>query len=481
MRETVTIQVGQCGNQIGNQFWATLLQEHEQTKDTDDALSAFFRFSPDMRGSSTLVMKARALLIDMECGPLQETMRSPLGSLFDETQFVMDVYGSGNNFAHGHYFYGPRYRDKFEEGVRRNAEQCDSLQTFLVTHSLGGGTGSGVGSYVLSLLDDLYPEIYRFSACVFPSEENNDVVTSPYNSILATRQLIEHADCVLPIDNQALLDFSKLEAKARKLQQATGKEKPDKRSGFNEMNAVAARMLCHLTSSSRFHGDMNVDMNEICTNLVPFPRLHFLMTALSPHRAIAGSGASSTGTLTGRGAVQRAFSDILSRTGQITAADPSTAGSVTIASAFLARGAVPLSDFLGCVMAAQQRSLVFPSWNQNACKIGMCGTPAPKETMSIMAAYNSTAFGHVLSREKSRFNLLYKRKAMLHHYTEFVDVGEIDEASVVCARSIAEYDAIEAAGLSSSSISEAGGSLASRSLGAAKAQDLRDVELFPAF
>jgi tubulin epsilon len=40
-------------------------------------------------------MKARALLIDMECGPLQETMRSPLGSLFDDTQFVMDVYGAG--------------------------------------------------------------------------------------------------------------------------------------------------------------------------------------------------------------------------------------------------------------------------------------------------------------------------------------------------------------------------------------------------
>ena len=490
MRETVTIQVGQCGNQIGNQFWATLLREHEQTKDDDEALSAFFRFSPEKRGSSTLVMKARALLIDMECGPLQETMRSPLGSLFDDTQFVMDVYGSGNNFAHGHYLYGPQYRDKFEEGVRKNAEQCDSLQTFLVTHSLGGGTGSGVGSYVISLLDDLYPEIYRFSACVFPSEENNDVVTSPYNSILATRQLIEHADCVLPIDNQALLDFSKLEAKAHKQhlqqqqqqqqQQRPGKDAAaDKRSGFNEMNAVAARMLCHLTSSSRFHGDMNVDMNEICTNLVPFPRLHFLMTALSPHRAVAGHSASSTGVLTGRGAVQRAFSDILSKSGQITAADPSTSGSMTIASAFLARGPVPLSDFLGCVTAAQQRSLVFPSWNQNACKIGMCGTPAPKEAMSIMAVYNSTAFGHTLSREKARFNLLFKRKAMLHHYTEFVDAGEIEEASAVCSASIAEYEAIEAAGPGSSQSSTS--LLAAGSIGSARAQRLQEAELFPAF
>jgi len=36
---------------------------------------------------------------------------------------------------------------------------------------------------------------------VFPSEDD-DVVTSPYNSVLALQQLTEFADCVLPIENQ---------------------------------------------------------------------------------------------------------------------------------------------------------------------------------------------------------------------------------------------------------------------------------------
>ena len=93
MKETVSIHVGQCGNQIGNKFWELLLQEHENTPNTDESLSAFFRFSPQRDG--TMAMKARALLIDMECGPLTETMKSPLGSLFDEAQYVMDVYGAG--------------------------------------------------------------------------------------------------------------------------------------------------------------------------------------------------------------------------------------------------------------------------------------------------------------------------------------------------------------------------------------------------
>lgn len=401
MRETITIQVGQCGNQIGNHFWSQMLQEHENTPDTDDALSTFFRFSPQKDGR-THAMKARALLIDMECGPLQETMRSPLGALFDDTQYVMDVYGAGNNFAHGHFEYGPQYRSRFEEGLRRNSENCDSLQTFIVTHSLSGGTGSGVGTYLLGLLDDLYPEVCRFSACVFPSEDN-DVVTAPYNSVLATKQLIEHADCVFPIDNGDLQTFAALEASHRTKQinrnqgvrapMGIGVQDPLQRAkkdkGFDDMNAIAARMLCQLTSSSRFHGEMNVDLNEICTNLVPFPRLRFLMTALSPQRSSgmgalglstgerqgpgSGGGIMSQNSSSSRNHIQRAFSDVTGRKGQINGADPLSAGCVTVASAFISRGEpanIRLSDFLTCVTNAQ-KLLRFPSWNQDACKVNI--------------------------------------------------------------------------------------------------------------
>ena len=81
--------------------------------------------------------------------------------------------------------YGPKYKSAYEEGIRKNIEKCHSVQNFMVTHSLGmvilpftlyiydgilgGGTGSGVGTYMLKLLHDLYPKICRFSVCVFPS------------------------------------------------------------------------------------------------------------------------------------------------------------------------------------------------------------------------------------------------------------------------------------------------------------------------
>ncbi len=43
------------------------------------------------------------------------------------------------------------------------------------------GTGSGVGTKILELLQDQYPEVHRFTTAVFPSADDDDVITSPYN------------------------------------------------------------------------------------------------------------------------------------------------------------------------------------------------------------------------------------------------------------------------------------------------------------
>lgn len=55
-----------------------------------------------------------------------------------------------------------------------------------------------------------------------------------------------------------------------------------KGKAFDGMNSIAANMLLNLTSSMRFEGPLNVDLNDITMNLVPFPRLHFLLASMSP-------------------------------------------------------------------------------------------------------------------------------------------------------------------------------------------------------
>ena len=44
------------------------------------------------------------------------------------------------------------------EAVRREAEQCDLLQGFQLCHSLGGGTGAGLGTLLVARLKEEFPD-----------------------------------------------------------------------------------------------------------------------------------------------------------------------------------------------------------------------------------------------------------------------------------------------------------------------------------
>ncbi len=197
--------------------------------------------------------------------------------MFDpEYQVIKDVSGAGNNWAQANIEYGQKCHEEIMEKVRREVQEADSLQSFLLFHSLGGGTGSGLGTYILEQLADEYPDVYKFTASIFPSQDD-DVITSPYNSTFATQKLIEFADCVFPIDNDSLLSIT--EGKGNLFEK---KEKEDKKKIFFKMNTIVAHLLSNLTSSMRFSGRLNIDLNEITMNLVPFPNLHFLMSSMSP-------------------------------------------------------------------------------------------------------------------------------------------------------------------------------------------------------
>ena len=53
--------------------------------------------------------------------------------------------------------------------VRKESENCDCLQGFQLTHSLGGGTGSGMGTLLISKIREEYPDRIMTSFSVMPS------------------------------------------------------------------------------------------------------------------------------------------------------------------------------------------------------------------------------------------------------------------------------------------------------------------------
>lgn len=92
----------------------------------------------------------RAVLVDLEPGTMDAVRAGPFGQLFRPDNFVFGQSGAGNNWAKGHYTEGAELVDQVLDVVRREAEGCDCLQGFQITHSLGGGTGSGMGTLLIS-------------------------------------------------------------------------------------------------------------------------------------------------------------------------------------------------------------------------------------------------------------------------------------------------------------------------------------------
>lgn len=93
----------------------------------------------------------------------------PYGSLFRPDNFVFGQTGAGNNWAKGHYTEGAELVDSILDVIRKEGENCDCLQGFQLAHSLGGGTGSGLGTLLISKVREEYPDRIMNTFSVMPS------------------------------------------------------------------------------------------------------------------------------------------------------------------------------------------------------------------------------------------------------------------------------------------------------------------------
>ena len=121
------------------------------------------------REASRGVYVPRAVLVDLEPGTMDSVRSSLFGSLFRPDNFIFGQSGAGNNCAKGHYTEGAELVDQILDVVRKEAEECNCLQGFQLAHSLGGGTGSGMGTLLISKIREEYPDRIMNTYSVLPS------------------------------------------------------------------------------------------------------------------------------------------------------------------------------------------------------------------------------------------------------------------------------------------------------------------------
>ncbi|XP_013868260.1 tubulin delta chain isoform X2 [Austrofundulus limnaeus] len=200
----VTVQLGQCGNQVGQELfdtiWTDNVPEGQRKTYCTSSRDRFFRRTA--HGG----LQARAVLIDMEPKVINQSMTKAAKSgrwKYGETSHFSQKQGSGNNWANGYHVLGPRHRDVVEELVRREVESCDVLAGFMPMMSVAGGTGSGVGTFVTQCLRDIYPGSFILNHLTWPYG-TGEVIVQNYNSVLTLAHLYQLSDAILVHENDVV-------------------------------------------------------------------------------------------------------------------------------------------------------------------------------------------------------------------------------------------------------------------------------------
>lgn len=422
MREIVHIQAGQCGNQIGTKFWEIISEEHGISVTGNyegDNPSQLERISVYYKEGSQGNYVPRSILLDLEPGTLDAARSGPYGQLFRPDNFVSGYAGAGNNWAKGHYTDGAELVDQVMDCIRKESETCDCLQGFQLCHSLGGGTGSGMGTLIISKIREEYPDRIMNTFSVVPSPKVSDTVVEPYNSVLSLHQLVENTDETYCIDNEALYDIC---FKTLKLPNPT----------YGDLNHLVSMTMSGVTTCLRFPGQLNADLRKLAVNMVPFPRLHFFMPGFAPltSRTSQSFRAVSVPELT-----QQMFD----AKNMMAACDPRHGRYLTVAAVF--RGHLSMKEVEEQMLNVQNKnSSYFVEWIPHNVKTAVCDVPPKNLKMSATFIGNTTAIQEIFKRMSEQFTSMFRRKAFLHWYTgEGMDEMEFTEAESNLNDLVSEY------------------------------------------
>ena len=419
MREVINIHIGQAGVQVGSSCWELFCTEHairpngnspSEWDHDGDSRSTFFSEA----GNGTFV--PRALLVDLEATPCDEVRKSALGQLFNPRSILSGKEDAADNFARGRYSVGKGMVDFAMERLRKLAEDCQCLQGFLIYHASGGGTGSGFAGLLLERLSIEHGRRAKMSFTVVSSRHIGNSVTEPYNSVLSTHGLMEHTDVSVCVDNESLYALCR---------QRLGLECPS----YRNINRLVAQMASSVTGSLRFDGALNVDLQELQTNLVPYPRLHFLVPSYAPvvsaERAHFESSSVSEITLS-----------CFEPTSAMVTCDPRRGR--YMACCLMYRGDVVPKDVSAAVaLVKTRRGVEFVDWSPTGFKCGINFQPpsvvpggdGARLSRAVCMLANSTAISDTHARINHKFDLMYAKRAFVHWYVgEGMEEGEFAEA-----------------------------------------------------
>ncbi|KAF9579975.1 tubulin alpha 1 [Lunasporangiospora selenospora] len=407
MREVISLHIGQAGLQIGNSCWELFCHEHG--------------IGPDgMKIQHEDGALARdSVFVDLEPTVMDEIRHGSYRNLHHPDSLISHREDASNNYARGHYTAGKQVIDEVMDRLRKEADDCKNLQGFLLFHSFGGGTGSGLGSLIMERLSIDYGKKSKLNFAVYPAPEIATSVVEPYNSVLTTHATMDQADCTFLVDNEAIYEICRQKLEIE-------------RPMYSDLNRMISQAVSSITLSLRFSGSLNVDLTDFQTNLVPYPRIHFPLISYAPILSRARA-------LHTQSSVQEITIDCFDRSNQLVKCNPSTGK--FLACCLLYRGDVTPKD---------------TNTSINRFKIGISSkapyglaSAGPSDvlkspvTRAVCMMSNTTAIASAWERLDTKFDLMYSKRAFVHWYVgEGMEEGEFSEAREDLAALEKDYEEV---------------------------------------
>ncbi|KAJ7542066.1 hypothetical protein O6H91_10G087900 [Diphasiastrum complanatum] len=437
MREIISVHIGQAGIQLGNACWELFCLEHGVQP--DGHVNSEAPKSPDEQSFSTFFSETtggkhvpRSLLVDLEPTVIDEVRTGAYRQLFHPQQLISGKEDAANNFARGRYTVGKEIVDLCLDRMRKLADNCSGLQGFLVFNAVGGGTGSGLSSLLLERLSVEYAKKSKLGFTVYPSPQVSTAVVEPYNSVLSTHSLIEHTDVAVLLDNEAIYDICR---------RSLDIERPT----YINLNRLVSQVISSITASLRFNGALNVDITEFQTNLVPYPRIHFMLSSYAP--VISAEKAYHEQL-----SVAEITNSVFDSSSMMAKCDPRHGK--YMACCMMYRGDVTPKDVQSAVGAIKsKRAVQFVDWCPTGFKCGINYQPPTvvqggdlaKVQRAVCMISNNTAVAEVFSQINHKFDLMFAKRAFVHWYVgEGMEEGEFSEAREDLAALERDYEEVGA-------------------------------------
>jgi tubulin beta len=260
---------------------------------------------------------------------------------------------------------------------------------------------------------------------VVPSPKVSDTVVEPYNATLSTHQLVENADEVFCIDNEALYDIC---FRTLKLTSPS----------YGDLNHLVSQVMSGVTCSLRFPGQLNSDLRKLAVNLIPFPRLHFFLVSYAPLVARSAKEFNIS-------SVPELVTQMFESKNMMAACDPRRGKYLTASAVF--RGKISTKEVDDQMMMIQNKnSPYFVDWIPNNIKSSVTDIPPKGLTKAVTFIGNNTAIQTLFKRISEQFTAMFRRKAFLHWYTgEGMEEMEFTEAESNMNDLISEYQQYEEA------------------------------------